>query len=179
MTNRKEVRAAGYIRVSQERAVRNGYGLSAQEHEIKRFIEYKGYTYVDIYRENGVSGYTRERPAMDRLLADASPYIMIDTEGVVKLTDFGIAKARNLMKDKEGDVLMKLLKQYLRLELTTLIIPGENRLIAVDAYNGREIASLSSTVNRPWNSTWIRFVKCSAATGATFSPSSEAERRSS
>ncbi|MCG3182384.1 MAG: Serine/threonine-protein kinase pkn6 [Planctomycetes bacterium] len=38
---------------------------------------------------------------------DVSPKnIMIDTEGVVKLTDFGIAKARNLMKDKEGDVLM-------------------------------------------------------------------------
>jgi eukaryotic-like serine/threonine-protein kinase len=38
---------------------------------------------------------------------DVSPKnIMIDTEGVIKLTDFGIAKARNLMKDKEGDVLM-------------------------------------------------------------------------
>jgi eukaryotic-like serine/threonine-protein kinase len=38
---------------------------------------------------------------------DVSPKnIMIDSEGVVKLTDFGIAKARNLMKDKEGDVLM-------------------------------------------------------------------------
>jgi eukaryotic-like serine/threonine-protein kinase len=38
---------------------------------------------------------------------DVSPKnIMMDTEGVVKLTDFGIAKARHLMKDKEGDVLM-------------------------------------------------------------------------
>lgn len=38
---------------------------------------------------------------------DVSPKnVMIDIEGVVKLTDFGIAKARNLMQDKEGDILM-------------------------------------------------------------------------
>ncbi|NUQ33572.1 MAG: serine/threonine protein kinase [Planctomycetaceae bacterium] len=38
---------------------------------------------------------------------DVSPKnVMIDSEGFVKLTDFGIAKARNIMKDKEGDVLM-------------------------------------------------------------------------
>jgi serine/threonine-protein kinase len=38
---------------------------------------------------------------------DVSPKnIMISVEGEVRITDFGIAKARNLMKDLEGDVLM-------------------------------------------------------------------------
>lgn len=38
---------------------------------------------------------------------DVSPKnIMINSEGFVKLTDFGIAKAMNLMKNQEGEVLM-------------------------------------------------------------------------
>jgi site-specific DNA recombinase len=64
-------RVAGYVRVSQERAAKNGYGLGAQEHEVRRFVKYKGWTLVDLYREEGVSGYRKDRPAMDRLLADA------------------------------------------------------------------------------------------------------------
>jgi len=64
-------RAAGYVRVSQERNARNGYGLDAQETEIRRHVEYKRLASAGIYREEGVSGYRRERPALDRLLADA------------------------------------------------------------------------------------------------------------
>ncbi len=66
-----EIRAAGYARVSQERAARNGYGLAAQQAELKRFIEYKGWQLAGVYREEGVSGYRKDRPALDRLLADA------------------------------------------------------------------------------------------------------------
>jgi len=63
--------AGGYIRVSQERAARNGYGLAAQEAEIRKYVAYKGLELVDLYREEGVSGYQKDRPALDRLLADA------------------------------------------------------------------------------------------------------------
>jgi site-specific DNA recombinase len=65
------VRAAGYIRVSQERAARNGYGLASQEAEIRKYVAYKSLELVELYREEGVSGYKKDRPALDRLLADA------------------------------------------------------------------------------------------------------------
>jgi site-specific DNA recombinase len=64
-------RAAGYVRVSQERSARNGYGLAAQEAEVQRYVEYKKFETVCFYREAGVSGYERERPELERLLADA------------------------------------------------------------------------------------------------------------
>ena len=64
-------KAAAYIRVSQERSARNGYGLDAQEHNVQRFVEYKGWELVELFREEGVSGYKRERPALDRLLEGA------------------------------------------------------------------------------------------------------------
>jgi len=67
----EQSKAAAYIRVSQERSARNGYGLDAQEHEVRRFLDYKGWELVELFRENGFSGYKRERPALDRLLAEA------------------------------------------------------------------------------------------------------------
>jgi len=64
-------RAAGYIRVSQERAVKNGYGLGAQETDIQRFALFKQWELAGIYREEGVSGYQKERPALNKLLSEA------------------------------------------------------------------------------------------------------------
>ena len=71
MDEKDKTRVAGYIRVSQERQARNGYGLEAQETDIRRFAEYKGWQPVELYREEGVSGYKRDRPALERLVADA------------------------------------------------------------------------------------------------------------
>ena len=36
------------MRVSRERAAKNGYSLGAQEQEVLRFVEYKGWTLVDL-----------------------------------------------------------------------------------------------------------------------------------
>jgi len=65
------MRVAGYIRVSQERAARDGYGLDAQEADVRHFVEYKKWKLLELYREDGASGYWRERLELERLLADA------------------------------------------------------------------------------------------------------------
>jgi serine/threonine-protein kinase len=57
---------------------------------------------------------------------DVSPKnIMISVEGEVKLTDFGVAKARNLMKDQEGKVLLGKV-QYMSPEQARLL-PTDGR----------------------------------------------------
>ena len=51
MSDNAPTRAAGYVRVSQERNARNGYGLDAQESDIRRYAEYKGLRSAGVYRE--------------------------------------------------------------------------------------------------------------------------------
>ncbi len=85
MSEDAPTRAAGYIRVSQERNVRDGYGLDSQEVDVRRLVKYRRFALVEVYREEGVSGYLpaaslrsagrqtkhRMRPELERFLADA------------------------------------------------------------------------------------------------------------
>ena len=63
-------RVAGYVRVSKECNLEK-FGMDAQVAAVTRYVEHRGWGRAKIYRENGVSGYRRERPALGRLLADA------------------------------------------------------------------------------------------------------------
>lgn len=78
------VRVGAYVRVSQERNFRNGYGLDAQIADVKRYTDYRRWPLTKIYQEKGLSGYLPAsslkssenrgkgtRPALDRLLSDA------------------------------------------------------------------------------------------------------------
>ncbi len=63
-------RVAGYVRVSQEKNVHK-FGLDAQTNDVERYVEYRGWRPATIYREEGVSGYRRDRPTLELMLADA------------------------------------------------------------------------------------------------------------
>ena len=50
----------GYCRVSTETQAEKGYGLAAQESEIKKFAEGRGWTLERIFRDEGISGNLKD-----------------------------------------------------------------------------------------------------------------------
>lgn len=57
-----------YCRVSSERQVNEGNGLSSQEKRCRDFAKNKGYTVAKVFYEEGISGSLFGRPAMDSLI---------------------------------------------------------------------------------------------------------------
>jgi site-specific DNA recombinase len=66
------MRAAIYIRVSTERqAEEDRVSLEAQEADCRAYCESRGYQVVEVYRDVGYSGASKNRPAFQRMLKDA------------------------------------------------------------------------------------------------------------
>lgn len=69
----ENIRACIYTRVSTERqGADDKVSLSEQERLCKMLAEIRGYEYVGTYTDNGLSGKTMKRPALQQMLADAS-----------------------------------------------------------------------------------------------------------
>ena len=64
------MRAAGYVRVSTDEQAREGCSLDNQEARIRHYAKSQEWELVEMYREEGVSGKTTDRPQLQRLLAD-------------------------------------------------------------------------------------------------------------
>jgi site-specific DNA recombinase len=62
------MKAAIYTRVSTDRQAEDGYSLDEQERSCREHIEREGWGYVDTFRDAGVSGKLRSRPALDKLV---------------------------------------------------------------------------------------------------------------
>jgi len=60
-------RAAIYTRVSKEDQAEHGFSLRTQEEECRYYAEERGWTVLGVYREEGVSGATLDRPQLDAL----------------------------------------------------------------------------------------------------------------
>lgn len=58
-----------YCRVSSERQVREGSGLSSQEKRCRDFADAKGYSVLAVFKDEGVSGALLERAGVQQMLA--------------------------------------------------------------------------------------------------------------
>jgi len=69
------MQAAGYVRVSSEEQVNEGFSLAAQRRQITAFCEAKGWTLGHVYADEGISGKEmKNRPALQQLLAAAQAH---------------------------------------------------------------------------------------------------------
>lgn len=69
-TTTKTLRVGAYLRVSSEEQVENT-SLDDQEARVRDNSTRRGWSVVEVYREEGVTGTTEDRPEWQRLMADA------------------------------------------------------------------------------------------------------------
>ena len=60
-----------YTRVSTEDQAKEGYSLEVQREYLESFAKREGLEIFKVYQDDGISGYTTERPALRQLLKDA------------------------------------------------------------------------------------------------------------
>ena len=60
-----------YLRVSTEDQVKEGYSLEVQREYLESFAKREGLEIFKIYKDDGISGYSAERPALKNLLKAA------------------------------------------------------------------------------------------------------------
>lgn len=68
------MRAATYARVSTTQQSDEGYSLDAQEKRASAYAESQGWTITKVFREEGVTGTTDDRPALSDLRAEAGAF---------------------------------------------------------------------------------------------------------
>lgn len=61
-------RAATLVRVSSEEQARGGYGLEFQEQDIRAFCARNNYELINVFRDEGYSGATAERPGFAEMM---------------------------------------------------------------------------------------------------------------
>ncbi len=66
------LKIAIYVRVSTEEQVKNGVSLDAQSKECIKYAKSNGYDVVDVYRDEGFSAKTMDRPELQKFLNEAT-----------------------------------------------------------------------------------------------------------
>ena len=70
MSDKEQLRAAIYARVSTEDQARDGYSIAAQLKRLRSYCMARGWTVVNEYVDDGFSGRSPERPQYKRMMHD-------------------------------------------------------------------------------------------------------------
>ena len=65
------MKVAFYLRVSTEDQAKEGYSLEVQREYLESFAKCEGFVVFKVYQDDGISGYSKDRPALKELLKDA------------------------------------------------------------------------------------------------------------
>ena len=68
MKTKSAIVAVGYVRVSTDEQSAEGQSLDSQAAKIKAYAKSQGWDLIEIYREEGYSGKTIDRPELNRLI---------------------------------------------------------------------------------------------------------------
>ncbi|WP_010279078.1 recombinase family protein [Paenibacillus senegalensis] len=125
-----KLKAVMYVRVSTEEQAKEGYSVSAQIAEIKRYAELNGYEIIDEYIDEGASGKNISgRPQMNRLLKDSNQQ------------KFGVVIIYKI--DRLARKLMDSLKIYETLERNKVSLISLNEKFDTTTAFGRTIFQMS------------------------------------
>jgi len=61
-----------YIRVSTEDQTKEGYSCEVQREYLESFAKREGLEIFKVYQDDGISGYSTERPALKELIKDVN-----------------------------------------------------------------------------------------------------------
>lgn len=103
-------RVIAYVRVSTEGQVKDGYGLEAQERDIRVYCAKNDMELMKVYREEGVSGAKEDRPVFNKILYGEAQNPPV--EGIVVAKNDRVARDINiyyyykmLLKKKEIELI--------------------------------------------------------------------------
>lgn len=124
-----------YCRVSTEEQAEKGYSLDTQEKLCRDFAERGGFRVAGVYRDEGKSGTTLDRPALQDLLATCSDRQMIDAV-IVQETD-------RLARNTHDHLTIRALLQKAGVKLISVAQP-----MLDDSPEGRMIDTILASVNQ-------------------------------
>lgn len=101
------IRVFGYIRVSTEAQVKQGYSLDEQKAEIEKYCACQGYELIDIFRDEGISGAKANEDEMN-----------IERQGLVNMLS-------SVRKDKVQYIVVLNTNRLWRSEFVKVIIQRE------------------------------------------------------